>query len=43
MAYAYAYNSIVEMLRGKGKDIHFHEEHPKYQKEQMNNLMRGNY
>ncbi|MDU2290796.1 MAG: hypothetical protein E7D69_11985 [Clostridium celatum] len=40
MAYAYAYNSIVEILREKGKEIHFHEEHPKHQKEKMNNLMR---
>lgn len=42
MAYAYAYNSIVDMLKEKGKEIHFHEGHPKHQKEQMNNLMRGN-
>lgn len=42
MAYAYAYNSIVDMLKEKGKEIHFHKEHPKHQKEQMNNLMRGN-
>ena len=30
MSYAYAYNSIVDMLNEKGKKIHFHEEHPKH-------------
>ena len=40
MAYAYAYNSIVDMLNEKGKKIHFHEEHPKHQKEYMDNVYR---
>ena len=40
MAYAYAYHSIVDALKEKGKSIHFHKEHPKHQKEQMNNVYR---
>ena len=35
-------NSVYEIPKEKGKEIHFHKEHPKHQKEQMNNLMRGN-
>ncbi|GAA0825349.1 hypothetical protein [Clostridium tertium] len=40
MAYAYAYVSIVNSLKEKGKAIHFHKEHTNHQKEQMNNIYR---
>lgn len=40
MGYAYAYTSIVAYLEKRGKKVHYHKEHPKHQKEYMDNLYR---
>lgn len=40
MAYAYAYGTIKDSLKDRGKNIHYHKEHPKHQREQVNNLTR---
>lgn len=34
MAYAYAFGDIKKSLSERKKEIHYHKDHPKYQKEQ---------
>ena len=40
MAYAYAYDNIKKSLAERKKEIHYHKDHPKHQKEYMDNLYR---
>lgn len=40
MAYAYAYDSINKSLAERKRKIHYHKDHPKHQKEYMDNLYR---
>lgn len=37
MGFVYAYDSIIEVLKQKQKKIHYHEEHPLYETDDLSN------